>query len=64
MGRVDPSKIRVMDGNGNVRKVNTVYIGRNGKAVKIWDKENGFTDKESYETFMKSIGGNINGKEN
>ena len=40
----DPSKV-VFDVNGAARKPKAVYVGRNGKAVKVWDKDHGFVEE-------------------
>lgn len=39
---IDPSKRYATCDNGKVKKVAAMYIGVNGEAVKIWDKEHGF----------------------
>jgi len=50
----DPSK-GVLSVNGVTRKPKAVYIGRNGKAVKVWDKDLGMLDRELFEYALKGL---------
>lgn len=48
-------KTEPRNGTFNGKKVKAVYVGTDGKAVKVWDKDQGFIRKELFETAIKAV---------